>query len=339
MGSALGCLVCGEEDMLTVSSMHSGSISWSVSEGPLVVPGIVKETDRIVLRKGKKSKKVFLNEYFVIKRLGSGSFAKVKLVQHQISKQLFVSFVLFSHSQALKVMSKMQLKKKKVFSQGKMTNVLAGVMHSISIHKRLRHRSIIQLHEVIDDKESDWLVLVLDFAENGVSRPGEEKTEPISESTAKSYFIDIVDGLEYFQRERILHRDIKPENLMVTKEGRIKIGDFGAAISFDDKEMLRQSAGTAAFMAPELCSDLFVDFPLNAIDVWSAGVTLWVYLFGRCPFIGDSIPSTYDAILNQPLEFPHPVNAELTDILKRLLDKNPNHRITVDELKRHAWFS
>jgi serine/threonine protein kinase len=93
----------------------------------------------------------------------------------------------------------------------------------------------------------------------------------------------------------------KPENLFLMKNGDLKIGDFGLALNYSVQEdQVRQLIGSAAFLAPEMCSSLITEFEIPGIDLWSAGITLWMFLFGFCPFMGSDVPSTYEKILNDP---------------------------------------
>jgi serine/threonine protein kinase len=115
---------------------------------------------------------------------------------------------------------------------------------------------------------------------------------------------------------KILHRDIvsthfgrvsftnseqKPENLLIDSQDNLKIADFGISMEYHGREgSVRQHAGTAAFMAPEMCSPDILEFPISGIDVWSAGITLWMFVFGSVPFIGSNVPETYEKILHSP---------------------------------------
>jgi [calcium/calmodulin-dependent protein kinase] kinase len=125
-------------------------------------------------------------------------------------------------------------------------------------------------------------------------------------AAARAAFRDTVLGLEYLHYQGIIHRDIKPANLLVTKEHRVKISDFGVSYlgrqssqepSGDQSESdaqdanetieLAKTVGTPAFYAPELChTDIDADTPpvTNKIDVWALGVTLYCLVFGRVPF-------------------------------------------------------
>jgi serine/threonine protein kinase len=158
----------------------------------------------------------------------------------------------------------------------------------------------------------------------------------------------------------VIHRDIKPANLLYSKDHVVKISDFG--VSYFNKVLagegaasqrsdqvdreLAETAGTPAFFAPELCwaGDNRHDYRhqiTRSIDVWALGVTLYCFIFGQCPFIAATEYELFEVIPTQPLGFPehlqHRLDDDLKDLLQRLLEKNPQERITLEQVKTHPW--
>lgn len=138
-------------------------------------------------------------------------------------------------------------------------------------------------------------------------------------------------------KQQIIHRDIKPENLLVSDSGEVKITDFGVSHVFDKDDTLSRSAGSPAFLAPELCT-AGATASGRAVDIWACGVTLYCMVFASVPFIAESIMEIYDVIRNQPLQFPEGATPELCDLLCRMLDKNPESRITLGKVRKHPWY-
>uniref|UniRef100_A0A669PEC2 Calcium/calmodulin dependent protein kinase kinase 1 n=1 Tax=Phasianus colchicus TaxID=9054 RepID=A0A669PEC2_PHACC len=161
--------------------------------------------------------------------------------------------------------------------------------------------------------------------------------EPFSEDQARLYFRDIVLGIEYLHYQKIIHRDIKPSNLLLGDDGHVKIADFGVSNQFEGNDaQLSSTAGTPAFMAPEAISDTGKSFSGKALDVWAMGITLYCFVYGKCPFIDEYILGLHNKIKSKPVEFPE--DDELKELILRMLDKNPETRITVPEIKLFPIF-
>lgn len=161
----------------------------------------------------------------------------------------------------------------------------------------------------------------------------------------------------------IIHRDIKPANLLLSHDGVAKISDFGVSyynellasnantiaihpndpVFLNIERELAETAGTPAFFAPELCcagGDTSIKPRISkAIDVWALGVTLYCFVFGQCPFIAATEFELFDTIPLQPLTFPKKdqvgfeIDSELKDLFLKLLTKNPDKRITLNQVK------
>uniref|UniRef100_A0A8C6YNK3 non-specific serine/threonine protein kinase n=1 Tax=Nothoprocta perdicaria TaxID=30464 RepID=A0A8C6YNK3_NOTPE len=208
---------------------------------------------------------------------------------------------------------------------------LDRVYQEIAILKKLDHVNIVKLIEVLDDPAEDNLYM-------GNYPPTEPPVmevpceQPFGEEQARLYFRDIVLGIEYLHYQKIVHRDIKPSNLLLGDDGHVKIADFGVSNQFEGNDaQLSSTAGTPAFMAPEAISDTGKSFSGKALDVWAMGITLYCFVYGKCPFIDEYILGLHNRIKNKPVEFPE--DKELKELILRMLDKNPETRITVPEIK------
>jgi [calcium/calmodulin-dependent protein kinase] kinase len=133
----------------------------------------------------------------------------------------------------------------------------------------------------------------------------------------------------------VVHRDIKPDNLLITDDDVLKIVDFGVSEMFEKKsEMLtNKSAGSPAFLPPELCVTNHGDISGKAADIWSMGVSLYCLRFGKIPFERSGVLDMYEAIKNDEVEFDTTCEPDLLDLLNKLLDKNPKTRITMTEMR------
>jgi len=209
------------------------------------------------------------------------------------------------------------------------------VYQEIAILKKLDHPNVVKLVEVLDDPNEDHLYMVFELVNQG---PVMEvpTLKPLSEDQARFYFQDLIKGIEYLHYQKIIHRDIKPSNLLVGEDGHIKIADFGVSNEFKGSDaLLSNTVGTPAFMAPESLSETRKIFSGKALDVWAMGVTLYCFVFGQCPFMDERIMCLHSKIKSQALEFPDQpdIAEDLKDLITRMLDKNPESRIVVPEIK------
>ncbi|RQM06857.1 hypothetical protein DH86_00004367, partial [Scytalidium sp. 3C] len=137
----------------------------------------------------------------------------------------------------------------------------------------------------------------------------------------------------------VVHRDIKPDNLLLTDDDVLKVVDFGVSEMFEKESEMRtaKSAGSPAFLPPELCVARHGDISGRAADIWSMGVSLYCLKFGRIPFERSGVLDLYESIKNDEVEFEPDTEPEFVDLMKRILEKNPEKRITMEELRNHPW--
>lgn len=282
----------------------------------------VRESHRAIRGEDGTGKKM-INEYVKEGNIAIGSYAKVALYRSKLDGKLY----------AMKIFHKSRLRKIKV---GPSETAMMDVMREVSIMKQLDHPNIVKLIEVIDDPESDHLYMVLEYLEGRSIFEGSGPPGGIGEATARRYFRDIAAGLVYLHNHRIVHGDIKPENLLISSDGRVKIGDFSVSQMFeDDNDELRRSPGTPVYTAPECC--LGLTYHGKPADIWALGATLYCMVLGHYPFVGDTVQSTYDEIIQSPLRIPEGLNPELVDLLEGLLCKDPNKRMKLDAAVKHPW--
>ncbi|ETW83435.1 hypothetical protein HETIRDRAFT_242280, partial [Heterobasidion irregulare TC 32-1] len=191
------------------------------------------------------------------------------------------------------------------------------IRKEIAVMKRCRHPHVVRLIEVIDDKLYKKIYMIMEYLGGGEIKWRDQDNNPILRvEQARRICRDVILGLEYLHKQDIIHRDIKPANLMWTSDRRsVKITDFGVAhlsgrdpeeILLFDKAELAKTAGTPAFLAPEVVWE-FGNVPASStpaspatppengsvpsitksIDLWAFGVTLYSLLFGRTPFVAE----------------------------------------------------
>ncbi|XP_071748751.1 calcium/calmodulin-dependent protein kinase kinase 1 [Lepeophtheirus salmonis] len=313
----------------------------------------LRETKRVNSISEDNGEYVQLNQYKLEQNLGQGSYGIVKLVHNKEDDNHY----------ALKIVSKKKLRRKAglfgklqetppVYQKRKTASgairkqsesPIQKVYREIATMKKLDHPNVTKLVEVLDDPEDENMYMVFELLERGeiLEVPTDS---PLTEEQAWLAFRDITLGLEYLHYQKIIHRDIKPSNLLRADNGSIKIADLGVCNEFDGHDaFLTNTAGTPAFTPPESLSHKPGDEPFSgkAADIWSMGVTLYSIVYGKVPFHDENILALYNKIRTQPLVFDEDsdisISEELKDIIKRMLVKDPNERITLQELKQHDW--
>uniref|UniRef100_A0A9L0IX10 calcium/calmodulin-dependent protein kinase n=1 Tax=Equus asinus TaxID=9793 RepID=A0A9L0IX10_EQUAS len=315
---------------------------------------------------------VQLNQYKLQSEIGKGAYGVVRLAYNESEDRHYAMKVL-SKKKLLKQYGfpRRPPPRGSQATQGgpaKQLLPLERVYQEIAILKKLDHVNVVKLIEVLDDPAEDNLYLaLLNQAQNiqvvstnipklyptgwrargsvfDLLRKGPVMEvpcdKPLPEEQARLYLRDIILGLEYLHYQKIIHRDIKPSNLLLGDDGHVKIADFGVSNQFEGNDArLSSTAGTPAFMAPEAISDSGQSFSGKALDVWATGVTLYCFVYGKCPFIDDYILALHRKIKNEAVVFPEEpkVSEELKDLILKMLDKNPGTRIGVPDIKLHPW--
>lgn len=216
-------------------------------------------------------------------------------------------------------------------------NPLFLIKEEIAIMKKLNHDNLVSLIEVLDDPDEDSLYMVLEMCKKGVvMKVGiEEKADPYDDETCRCWFRDLILGIEYLHAQGVVHRDIKPDNLLLTDDDILKISDFGVSEMFEKKSEMKtaKSAGSPAFLPPELCVAKHGDISGRAADIWSMGVTLYCLRFGQIPFERAGVIQLYESIKNDQVDLGPDCSDDFKNLIYRLLEKDPSKRITMPKLR------
>lgn len=340
-----------------------------------------------------------VNKYTMLEVIGKGAYGKVRRCIDESACEL----------RAVKILPKSFLKRKRV---GRFGTAFDNVQKEIAVWKKLDHKHVVKLFEVIDDESADKLYLVGEFISGGAAMPDCTGCAPLPVGIARVLAAQLVEALSYLHFQGIAHRDIKPGNLLVeivtpeqtseqarreaaesarkaalakaalgrvdsadeevvesmpvtVKDGTslsptdskfsgvdpsrivLKVTDFGVSQVFtaDGDDSSRTTAGTAPFLAPEMLTG--DNFSGKAADTYAVGVTLYMFLYGRPPFLADSVSDLYELIKTAPIPWPDETAVgtavdreavdEARDLICRLMDRNPSTRMTLDEAQSHPF--
>ncbi|OAP63806.1 hypothetical protein AYL99_03033 [Fonsecaea erecta] len=299
-----------------------------------------------------------INQYIIKQEIGRGSFGAVHLAIDQYGKEYAVKE--FSKARLRKRAQSHILRKplsqrrrgalqgfnsplhRNVGNEGELqASSIDLIKEEIAIMKKLNHPNLVSLIEVLDDPTEDSLYMVLEMCKKGVvMKVGlEERADPYPDHVCRYWFRDLILGIEYLHAQGVVHRDIKPDNCLVTEDDVLKVVDFGVSEMFEkDSEMLTaKSAGSPAFLPPELCVARHGDVSGRATDIWSMGVTLYCLKYGRIPFEKTNIFELYEAIKTDEPDLGDEVDEDFRDLMNRILEKDPQKRIKMPELREHPW--
>ena len=261
-----------------------------------------------------------VGHYLIGKTVGEGTFGKVKLGTH----------ILTGEHVAIKVLEKSRIKE---------DADVRRIAREINILKKVRHRNVIQLFEVIDTK--DKIYLIMEYSDGGELFDYIVKHRRVPEPEACDFFHQILDGIDYIHSLGVTHRDLKPENLLMQRykdRWRVKVIDFGLSNMCDPGKLLKTACGSPCYAPPEMIAG--ESYVGSAADIWSLGVILFALVCGYLPFEDKNTSQLYKKILSGKYRKPHHTVSPLArDLIKRILDTNPKRRFTTRDIRRHPWFT
>ena len=258
-----------------------------------------------------------LGPFKILNEVGAGHFGSVFSCIHEETKEKV----------AIKQIKKSKLNNEKVLAS------------EINIQKNLIHPNICRMYCVIENE--NYLFLINEFCSGGdILQKIIDDEKPFDEPTSCRIFQQIISGLEYLHKNFICHRDIKPENILISNIDddnniNIKISDFGLSKSFKGDILLKTPCGSPAYAAPEVLKGK--PYKGNKIDIWSSGIVLYIMLCGELPFDQENQKDLVYNIINGIYSVPNNLSKNCQDLIKKLLQVDPNKRINIHEIKNHPW--
>lgn len=256
-------------------------------------------------------------EYKIITRLGTGSFATVWEVEE----------IQTGDHYAMKIIS--------LITDGKDVNSDERLKNELLANKIAHHPNIASFVKEIRDEKN--IYLVFELCSNGTLGDLVNRLGQIPEDELRVYFIETARGLRYLHEEaNIIHRDIKIDNIMFNSNNTIKLIDFGLSVKFNPikNEKFNKVCGSPKYVPPEM---FFGEEYDACIDIWAFGIVLFYCACGYFPFESYQLQKlSYKIMFEEPI-YPLGVSDDLIDLLKKMLEKGPDERITWGEIFDHPW--
>uniref|UniRef100_A0AAR2JUF8 non-specific serine/threonine protein kinase n=1 Tax=Pygocentrus nattereri TaxID=42514 RepID=A0AAR2JUF8_PYGNA len=255
-----------------------------------------------------------VGNYRLLKTIGKGNFAKVKLARHVLTgREVMHKGIILSLPHSL----------------------LQNLFREVRIMKILNHPNIVKLFEVIETEKT--LYLIMEYASGGEVFDYLVAHGRMKEKEARAKFRQIVSAVQYCHQKRIVHRDLKAENLLLDADMNIKIADFGFSNEFTIGSKLDTFCGSPPYAAPELFQGKKYDGP--EVDVWSLGVILYTLVSGSLPFDGQNLKELRERVLRGKYRIPFYMSTDCENLLKKLLVLNPGKRGSLEQIMKDHWMN
>lgn len=253
-----------------------------------------------------------LQRYTLLRTIGTGAFARVRLAIDKVTTDVVV----------VKVISKGMVVRRKQ---------LDHVIWERRILEQIHHPFIVKSKEAFQDQF--FLYIVLEYVQGGELYSLLAQQGSIPTHDTHVYICEIYSALAYLHSQRIVYRDLKPENLLLTASGHIKLADLGFAKVVEGRTYT--VCGTPEYLAPEIINREGYN---EACDWWALGVLLHEMVLGKAPFTASNPYELYEKILTETVHFPTNLPQNTRNLIEILLIKDPNKRASELEIRNSAYF-
>ncbi|XP_045546201.1 hormonally up-regulated neu tumor-associated kinase homolog A isoform X1 [Salmo salar] len=298
--------------------LHGGKAPASTPNNENVVPASLSSPAVDILRNFYHTKRV--GNYLIGRKLGEGSFAKVREGLHAMTGEKV----------AVKVIDKRKAKKD--------SYVTKNLRREGHIQQMIRHPNITQLLDILETENSYYLVMELCPGGNLMNRIYDKKK--LDERETQKYVRQLVMAVEHLHRAGVVHRDLKIENLLLDEQDNIKLIDFGLSncagiLGYSDP--FSTQCGSPAYAAPELLSRKKYG---PKVDVWSIGVNMYAMLTGTLPFTVEpfSLRALHQKMVDKDMNpLPPSLSTAAICLLKKLLEPDPAKRPNIHQVMVDSW--
>jgi serine/threonine protein kinase len=256
---------------------------------------------------------VELGHYRLLRELGRESFSRVWLAEHtDLHKPVAVKII-----------------EKSVIPAGAAET---RFIREVNLLSQMDHPFVVRTFEVFDDDIRHYLVM--EFVDHGSLLAHVRANGPLPEGQARRYFVQLIGALDYLHSSNYVpHRNLSPENILLDRFNNIRLVDFGLAGNVLGPISSREAGPCSA---PEVASGKRYVY---SSDIWSAGVVLYFMLTGEFLFGGADRLELFHSIMESNPVFEGSLSPPLIDLLRKLLQRSREERITIPKILEHPWFS
>ncbi|EHK23941.1 uncharacterized protein TRIVIDRAFT_58043 [Trichoderma virens Gv29-8] len=283
----------------------------------------------------RKNYKTHIGPWQLGKTLGKGSSARVRLCRHSITKQLAAVKIVnrrmayLVQDSSLAALSKWDSSLPEV--NGEM-RVPVSIEREVAILKLIEHPNIMKLYDIWENRSE--IYLILEYIDQGDLFTFINTKGRLSEEVAVYFFRQMISAIAYCHSFNVCHRDLKPENILITADLQIKIADFGmAALHQTATHRLATACGSPHYAAPELLKNR--QYRGDRADIWSMGVILYAMLSATLPFDDPDLRVMMNKTKKGQYKMPDFLSPEAENLIDRMLQVNPDHRITMKQIWQH----
>ncbi|TWU77064.1 hypothetical protein ED733_007968 [Metarhizium rileyi] len=286
--------------------------------------------------RSKRNYKTHIGPWQLGRTLGKGSSARVRLCRHNLTNQLAAVKIVNRRMAYLVQDSSMAALSKWDSSLPDQINgemrVPMAIEREVAILKLIEHPNIMKLYDIWENRSE--IYLILEYIDQGDLFTFINSRGRLTEEVSMCFFRQMMSAISYCHSFNVCHRDLKPENILITADLQIKIADFGmAALHQTATHQLATACGSPHYAAPELLKNK--QYRGDRADIWSMGVILYAMLSATLPFDDPDLRVMMAKTKKGHYEMPKFLSPEAEDLIRRMLQVNPDRRITMKDIWKH----